>query len=229
MSHLIVAATTKEIFPLIDFLKTKKNLRSTPQEGVVSEADGVSILVTGVGVMATAYHLGVALSSKNYKSVINAGIAGSFNNNFPKCSIVLVNEDSISDFGTEELNSYKSAFDIKLLDKNSKPFVNGQLVCKSYPFFQDKLSKLPYVRAITVNRVIARKESLEYVLNCFNPAIVSMEGAAVFYACLLSEVPCLQIRAISDLVSLPIDRSTWDIPGAVAALNKQLCDLISDL
>jgi futalosine hydrolase len=48
-----------------------------------------------------------------------------------------------------------------------------------------------------------------------------MEGAAMFYVCLLAGVPFLELRAVSDVVG-PRDKAQWDIPGAVAALNAEL-------
>ena len=55
-----------------------------------------------------------------------------------------------------------------------------------------------------------------------------MEGAAFFLACLLSEVPFLEIRSISNFVE-PRNREAWDLPLAIDNLNVALIELIKTL
>jgi futalosine hydrolase len=81
---------------------------------------------------------------------------------------------------------------------------------------------------VTVNRVLSDPRSIAWVEERYAPDVVSMEGAAFLYTCLMHEVPCVQLRAISDRVG-PRDTSTWDIPGAVAALNKELGAVLQKL
>ena len=54
-----------------------------------------------------------------------------------------------------------------------------------------------------------------------------MEGAAFFYACLLGGVRFHQIRSISNFVE-ERDRSKWDIPLALANLNKTLFEILKE-
>ena len=61
---LVVAATEFEIEP---FLKENNN---------------ADVLITGVGIPSTVFHLTKKLSEKKYDLVIQAGIAGTFNKHF---------------------------------------------------------------------------------------------------------------------------------------------------
>jgi len=55
--------------------------------------------------------------------------------------------------------------------------------------------------------------------------VESMEGAAFFYACLMAEVPFLEIRSISNFVE-PRNRDAWDLPLAIGNLNQVLAEIL---
>jgi futalosine hydrolase len=55
-----------------------------------------------------------------------------------------------------------------------------------------------------------------------------MEGAALFYVCCDRNLPFIELRAVSDIVG-PRDKSLWDIPGAVEALNRDLIRLVREV
>ena len=55
-----------------------------------------------------------------------------------------------------------------------------------------------------------------------------MEGAAFFYACLMMQVPFLEIRSISNHVE-PRNRAAWDIPLAIGQLNEVLIGMLKSL
>jgi futalosine hydrolase len=52
-----------------------------------------------------------------------------------------------------------------------------------------------------------------------------MEGAAVFYACLLSGTPFMELRSISNAVE-PRNRDAWDLPLAIESLNRVLMEML---
>src|SRR5690606_23292382 len=58
-------------------------------------------------------------------------------------------------------------------------------------------------------------------------ALESMEGAAVFYACAQEELPCIQVRAISNYVEQR-DKSSWKIDLAITNLNNWLQKFIRE-
>ena len=70
MKILLVSATKFEIAPLMKLLSGKKKFGK----------HSVDVLITGIGMTATAFHLGKYLNKK-YDLAINAGVAGSFKKN----------------------------------------------------------------------------------------------------------------------------------------------------
>ncbi|MGN6541155.1 MAG: hypothetical protein ACTHKY_10145 [Ginsengibacter sp.] len=132
MNLLIVAATKFEIEP---FLKEKNN---------------TEILITGVGIPATVYHLVKKISEKKYDLVIQVGIAGTFNDDVNLTDVVQVSKDTFGDLGIQENRNFLTLFDMGFSQKNDFPFTDGWLI-NPYPFF--KKNHLPLAKGITVNKI----------------------------------------------------------------------------
>jgi futalosine hydrolase len=62
----------------------------------------------------------------------------------------------------------------------------------------------------------------------FNPQIESMEGAAVFYVCLKTNINCIQIRTISNNVERR-NKNNWNIPLALKNLQNITINLLKEL
>jgi nucleoside phosphorylase len=56
------------------------------------------------------------------------------------------------------------------------------------------------------------------VTERLHPQVESMEGAAFFYACKQMDVPCIQIRVVSNYVEKR-NRDNWNIGLAIKNLN----------
>lgn len=224
MRVLLVSATSFEVQP---------TLRSSGYQGEFSSRLGVpgeeyslpafDCLITGVGQLQCAAWLARVLSQRRYDIVIQAGIAGSFRDTYPHRAVVLVAEEVIADLGAESPQGFLDIFDMGLIPRDQQPF-SGGLLRATVPDCFNAMT-LPRVRSVTVNRVLSDPRSIGWIEGRYEPDIVSMEGAAFFYTCLTHGVSCAQIRAISDRVG-PRDTSTWDIPGAIEALNVTLVDLL---
>jgi futalosine hydrolase len=224
MKVLLVTATSFEVQPtLVDagFDGTFSSRMGAPGEEYSLPL--FDCLVTGVGQLQCAAWLSKTLSKIRYDVVIQAGIAGSFTDRYPHRSVVLVEEEIVSDLGAETPQGFLDIFEMGLLSRDQRPFSNGVLRPRSLRCLDDL--HLPRVRGVTVNRVLSHPQNIAWVRQRYEPDIVSMEGAAFTYTCLMHQVPCVQLRAISDWVG-PRDTSTWDIPGAVGALNKELSGLL---
>ena len=91
-----------------------------------------------------------------------------------------------------------------------------------------KRTQLKSVRGITVNTVHGNEFSIMKIVNRLNPQVESMEGAACMLACQESNVPCVQIRSISNHVEKR-NKSKWDMTKAITDLNKELQKFISTL
>ncbi|MBY0244089.1 MAG: futalosine hydrolase [Sphingobacteriaceae bacterium] len=206
MKILIVAATANEIMPLMSHF----NLFGS--DFVVG--DDFDILITGVGMTATAFALGVFLNN-DYALVLNLGIAGSFHKKNELGALVEVKTDVFSELGAEDVERFLTIDDLGF-GKNT--FLST---------YQSNLT-LPKVKSITVNKVHGNEKSIKNTIACFSPEVESMEGAAVFYACENKKIPCLQVRCISNYVE-PRNKLNWNVPLAIENLNKWAIDYLENL
>ena len=220
MNLLIVSATPFEIQPLIDHLASSAE-RVSDFHFKKKEVK-IRILVTGVGIAHTAFSLGHVLAKNNFDLVINAGIAGAFNRSLKIGDVVQIGSEEFGDMGAEEKDGRLiDLFEMQLWEKDHPPFQNGKLLNKgsfNYHF-------LPTCQGLTVNKVHGSAPSIKATKEKYEADIESLEGGAFFLACILSEVPFLAIRSISNYVE-PRNREGWDMPLAINNLNKVLVEII---
>ncbi|MBK8556196.1 MAG: futalosine hydrolase [Lewinellaceae bacterium] len=213
MKIVLLAATPFEIAPVLQWLD------QAPQPGVLP-------LISGVGATATTWALARHLANDKPDLVINAGIAGAIDRQLQLGDVVHVVTERFADLGVEEADGrFTDLFDLGLLEPATPPYINGRLENPSAASAQF----LTRVHGITVNRVHGSEQSIAALHKKYPEAAVeSMEGAAVFYACLLSEVPFLEIRSISNYVE-PRNREAWNLPFAIEQLNQTLIELLKSL
>lgn len=207
MNVLIVAATKFEIEP---FLK---------------ENNQAEILITGIGIPSTIFHLTKKLSEKNYDLVINAGIAGNFGKRFSLSEVVLVKEDTFGDIGINENENFKTLFETGLANKNDFPYSNGWLINQNAGL---EKWQLPFAKAVTINKITDDVLQIKKLQQKFSADIESMEGAAFHYVCLQQKINFIQIRSISNTVG-ERDKTKWQMKTAIANLNTELLKIISKL
>jgi len=207
MNLLIVAATEFEIEP---FLKKKNK---------------TEVLITGVGIPATVFHLTGKLLEKKYEFVIQAGIAGKFNRQFDLAEVVSVKEDAFADLGIEENGSFYSLFEKEFIGANDFPYTDGWLVNNSS--FLKKID-LPTAKGITVNKVGDNDLQNRMMKGKYAADIESMEGAAFHYVCMQQEVNFLQLRSISNEVG-ERNKSKWKLKAAIENLNTELLKIIKNI
>lgn len=219
MKILLVAATVIELIPVQQRL-----------EKVEPELDMFS-LVTGVGMIPTVFELTTTLNGEKFDLVINVGIAGAFDKTLALGEVVEVVQDQFSEELIEDGIELKSYYDLGLRGKNEEPFENGVLR-RTFQFldspFQDPAKKIKQVNSITVNTVHGNDFSIKRIRERLNPQVESMEGAAFFYVCNKMEVPCLQLRAISNYVERR-NRDAWEIELAVANLAEEVVNTLNKL
>ena len=211
MKILLVAATKAEIEP---FLSHYSSDAGSLFEKIIGNHQ-LNILITGVGMVATAFSMAKTLSAQTYNLAINAGISGSFKSSFKPGEICFVKEDIFAELGAEDGNDFLPV-DILGFGKSSYS-----------PIESDKFSKhklLKKVNAITVNTVHGNEESIQKITARLNPDIESMEGAAFYFSCEQFQVPSFQIRAISNYVERR-NRENWHIELAIRELNNYLIEL----
>lgn len=206
MKLLIVAATQAEIAAtLAHFNLTSNNF---------IETEKFDVLITGVGMVATAFALGQKLSDK-YSLVLNIGIAGSFDREISLGELVNITQDIFAELGAEDREKFISLPQLGFGQNEFSSSANIEL-------------KLRAVKAITVNKVHGNVQSIEKTEAIYHPQTESMEGAAVFYSCNQLNISALQVRCISNYVE-PRNRESWQIGLAVKNLNTWLIKFLEKL
>src|SRR6476620_4487013 len=98
MKILIIVATYQEIAP---FIKALGDIEM--QDLSFKQNDNeIKIIVTGVGMVATAYALGKELAINTYDVAINVGVAGSFSKRIALGELVQVTQDVLAELGAED-------------------------------------------------------------------------------------------------------------------------------
>jgi futalosine hydrolase len=214
MNVLIAAATAAEMQGVKDLLEKQHFLPNQLE---------LNALVTGIGGIATTYNLTKSLDGKKPGFIIQMGIAGSFDVEFPIGSVVCVSEELIGDMGAEENNEFRDLFDLGLMKENDVPF-DGKILRNPFAIGNIR-HELPLVRSIGISEITTRKERIELLKHKFKPHIESMEGAAFHYVCLKEKIPFLQVRAVSNYVG-ERNKENWNINLAIGNLNKATIEVL---
>ncbi|MEP6950345.1 MAG: futalosine hydrolase [Ginsengibacter sp.] len=207
MKLLVVAATGFEIKPFIE------------------NNTSADVLITGIGIPATVFQLTKQLAQKEYDLVIQAGIAGTFNNALVAGSVAMVNTDTFGDIGIVEKGKFSTLFETGLAHENDFPFSNGWLV-NEHDYFRHPF--LFIAKGLTVNKIIDDEIQISRTREKFGADIESMEGAAFHYVCLQQKVKFLQLRSISNIVG-ERDKTKWAIKDAITNLNIELKKLVKNI
>ena len=212
MQLLLCASTEFEIRPVIDFINN---------QGIKK----VQVLITGVGMMATTYTLAKSIGSSRPDFILQAGVGGCLDKRLPLSKIVLVENETVGDLGVEENASFKTLFDLRLLDKNAFPWKDGKL---SNNVEVLKSTGLTIVDGVTVNEISTNSMRIDHYRNSLNASVESMEGAALHYVALQERIPFLQMRSLSNFVG-ERDKSKWVMDIAIANLNIELERILTKL
>ena len=208
MKLYVIAATIGEIEPLIE---TTINT-------------DYKLIITGVGAMAATYQLTKMIREDKPDLIIQAGLAGSFEEGLSLGSVVVVNRDRFADLGVEENSKWIDIYDLGLAQANEEPFKDGWLRNEN-----KSLNRFGYaqVSSITINEITTMPKRISLLREKYNASIESMEGAALHYVCLLEKIPFIQLRAISNRVG-ERDKGKWKIKPAIENLNNALIKIMEN-
>jgi futalosine hydrolase len=205
---LIVAATDVEIAPLLE------RLVSMPTGDLCVDcythgAHEIDVLITGVGMVATAAWCSRALAQTPYDLALNLGVCGSFDSFIEPGTVVHVVTDRLAELGAEDGDAFLTIEELQL--PGQAGFVNFD------PPSNPGIDQLPTVTGITVNTVHGDERSIALVVERFSPQVETMEGAAFMSACLIHKVPFAQVRAVSNLVERR-NKASWRMAEAIRNL-----------
>jgi futalosine hydrolase len=213
MRILLASATPLEIQAGIELMPFQNDIR-------------IERVITGVGLMAATFHLQKAIAAISPDLVIQAGVAGCFDQRQPLGSLIVVSEEMIGDLGVEEDGQFKDLFDLKLQTKDGKPFTEGRLV-NPYLDHYDIQGWTP-AKGISVSEITTRKDRIDYWLERYHPLVESMEGAALHYVCLMENIPFLQFRSLSNYIG-ERNKTRWQMGAAIQKLSEGLSDFLQSL
>jgi futalosine hydrolase len=244
MRVLVVAATALEVAPLQPEIaalesgafnlrwQTEKQGRGTdPHPGRTAHqmldngryTHNIKVLITGVGMVATAFALGSHLAKNEYDLAINLGIAGSFDRGIAIGDIAEITSDTLAELGAEDGDQFLSIDQLGFGESAFQPSARVDTYLAASASI-----KPARATAITVNMVHGNDASIERVSHRLQPQLESMEGAAFFYACRQAGVPSMQIRAVSNYVEKR-NRDAWQIGLAIKNLNNFATQLLNDV
>jgi futalosine hydrolase len=182
----------------------------------------ITLLVTGIGQMATSWSLTKWISCNEKPDLaVNIGIAGSYNEKIHIGEVVAPVSDCFADTGVETGKTILTLAEEGIEDT---PLREGRIYAEN-EYLPLILKVLKPVAAITVNTVSGSAVTIERMMKKFHPDIETMEGATFFYICSREKTPFLAIRAISNRVE-PRDKEKWNIPLAINNLSERLKDIL---
>ena len=209
---LVIAATAKEISPFIESTRA-------------GNFTNIDVLISGIGLTASTYHLSKQIALKKYDLVIQAGVAGSFDLNVSPGEVVAIKQDAIADQSVVELEKLKTLFDLNLVPHDQYPYKKGWLINPSKDVL--KKTKLKIVKGVSVNQISTSKQMIKFYREVFDPVTESMEGAALHYVCLMENIPFLQIRSISNYIG-ERNKKKWNMMDSIINLNEVLIKTINN-
>ena len=210
MNCLLVSATPFEIKPFLD-----KYAAQSPDSLSLT----LDVLVTGIGLTATAYAVTRQLQLRKYDRAIQAGIGGCFDRGRRLGSVVSIGRDTIADQGVQENKTFKTVFDMKLAPENKFPYTKGWLVNPHKELL--KQTGLKAVKAISINEITTGRARTQLLAEKYGAVTESMEGAAFHLACLMEGVPFVQLRGLSNYIG-ERNKAKWTMKESIGALNEAL-------
>ncbi|PQJ11792.1 futalosine hydrolase [Flavipsychrobacter stenotrophus] len=214
MNLLILSATEGEVSIL------KDHLQKTP-----GTQHNITMVVAGVGVIATTFALTRELSTHKYDMVIQAGVGGSFDENIQLGEVVQVISERYGDLGAEDHDKYIDIFEMGLIEPDVQPHTHK--ILGTIPNAITDNTGLKKVTGLTVNTVSGNEQTIARRKELFHCQVESMEGTAFHYVCLQMGVPFMQVRGISNYV-IPRDKSKWQMKDAIINLNNWLINFLEN-
>jgi futalosine hydrolase len=220
MNILLVASTALELDPVLSVLNPHNQFAFSYKY----QSHTVSVLTSGVGSINTSFALARYKINNKLDLAIQLGLAGSFSKNIAIGDVVTVDKDRFGDLGSEDVDgSLLDVYENNLAKPDSFPFSNGWIYAHKPPSLELKSTV-----AITVNTCSGNEMTIKNRFSKYHPDIESMEGAAFYYVCNMLDIPCIQIRSISNYVE-PRNTSDWDINLAINNLSNTFFKILDQL
>jgi len=181
------------------------------------EAEGLELsqsVLLGVGKVEATLALTRRLSAETPDVVINFGVAGAFPGaGLEVGDVCLVTQETFADEGLVTKEGFEDLVALKLADRASWSADDAwtQRVAAL-------LGEVPQVRGTTVSTISGTDALAQAYADRVQPAVETMEGAAVARVCEAFAVPWVQLRSVSNRVG-ERSRGGWDLRLAKTGLH----------
>lgn len=219
MKILLVVATFSEIEPLLKQLSIV-DYNARPTIEFIYNSHYITVIVTGVGMVATSYYTTKAVLSQSFDLCLNIGICGSFNRNLSLGDLVNIYDDSLAEIGAEDNENFLSLEELNLIGI-SRIVNRSTTTCET-------INNLPKVNGITVNTAHGNERSIQKIASRLKPITESMEGAGFMFVCENEKQHYFQIRAVSNYVEAR-NKEMWNIQLAITNLNEMIYKILNSL
>lgn len=178
------------------------------------------VIVSGVGPVAAALATQRALMAGNFHLVISAGIGGAYPNSGLQPGDLAMSSAIIqADLGAWDGGHFLdfAALGLSILPDGQQdaqfPSWNGAAEAA-------RRAGAAFGPMLTLCSVTGAQKTARHLENRYPGALTEgMEGAGVAHAALLTGIPVIEVRGISNMVG-PRDRASWRIPAALEATRR---------
>ena len=219
----IITAMSEEFTVIEELMKNievieKHNLKFYC--GLINKKE-VALVQCGVGKVNSARATQMMIDIFNIEYIINVGVAGSLNEKLEIGDIVIGEKLVQHDFDTTACGDEKG-----YITGVGKIFISDiNLIEKCNKIIKANLNDINIkVGTIATGDVFCQETSLKNeIIKEFNADCVEMEGAAIAQVCILSNIPFIVIRSISDK---PNGHNNIDFEKYVVSSSKKFSKLI---
>ena len=113
-----------------------------------------------------------------------------------------------------------------MLKENQAPFKKRKLINPAIK--KVNLLKTNTASAITINEISTSQKRIKEIVAAYSPVLESMEGAALHYVGALTQIPFIQIRAISNYVG-ERNKAKWKLMESIEQLEAYVLTYLATL
>lgn len=235
---LVISAVAPELELLTNNLCNQQKAADLPWSTTKGQLGKQQLFcaVSGIGIPNAAAATAVLIERIKPGVVLNIGCGGAFaGSGMQVGDIAIARHEIFADLGVVAPSGWLDLFDLgfALLTTADKKYYNcipldTNLTDKALHHAQQLGLKAKVGNFATVASCSGTAKQGKKLLQRYDLICENMEGAAIAAVCLRYNIPCIELRGISNLVE-DRDLSRWDIPLAVTTAQRVAQSLLADL
>jgi futalosine hydrolase len=197
---------------------------TAPEAARLPKLERSITVVSGIGAVNAALATQAGILKHQPSMVLSVGIGGAYPNSGLQPGVAAVSSAIIyAGLGAMNANEFLDLEQLgfALLEEVGTKIFNSIPVASQCILFSEAatIANGPFLTLETVTGSFETASRLEKQVP--GALIEGMEGAGVAHVAFKHNIPCLEVRGISNMVG-PRDRSAWKIPEAMQALSRAL-------